>query len=186
MSRTLPVALNTQLNAKELKPFYAVQFFFDSGTASFWTGIGEIYANSTTWVGGYGVIGISNSKENSDLGADGLVITFNGLESSFVSIALSENYRGRFCKVFIGALGANEQPVSDLYQLFLGRMDTMTINENGETATMSITLENVLIDLERPRMRKLTNEDQLNRFPADNSLQPVAALQDKQINWGRK
>lgn len=185
MSRTLPSALSTEFTASELKPFYAVQMFFDSGTVSFWTGFGEIYANSTTWIGGAGVVNISNSRENTDLTAEGLNITFNGLDNSIVSIALQENYRNRFCKVFIGALGADEQPVSDLYQVFLGRMDTMTIQENGETATIQLTIENVLIDLERARVRKYTHEEQLSRYTGDNSLETVAALQDREISWGR-
>jgi hypothetical protein len=185
MSRSLPSALLNEFNSASLKPFYAVQFFFDSGTVSFWTGLGEIYANSTEWTGGAGVLSLSNSVENTDLTANGMTFTFNGLEASFVSIALSENYRGRFCKVFIGALGSDDQPISDLYQVFLGRMDTMSVNENGETATIQITAENVLIDLERPRIRKFTNEEQLTRFPNDNSLETIAALQDREINWGR-
>lgn len=185
MARSLPSALSTELNADELRPFYAVQFFFDSGTVGFWTGLGELQANGFTWYGGFGVLGISNSKENSDLGADGMTITLNGLESSFVSLALTENYRGRFCKVFLGALGSDFAAVSDLYQIFLGRMDTMTIQEDGATATIQITVENVLIDLERPRIRKYTNEEQLSRYAGDNSFETIAALQDKEIVWGR-
>lgn len=185
MARTLPSALADELIASELKPFYAVQLFFDSGTVSFWTGYGEIYANSTTWVGGSGVLSISSSVEGSDLGANGVSVTFDGLDSSIVSIALQENYRGRFCKIFLGALGVDNQPVSDLYQLFLGRMDTMSIAENGQVATIQLTIENALIDLEKPRVRKLTNEEQLNRYSGDNSLEVIAALQDKEISWGR-
>lgn len=185
MARSLPAALFTELNADELRPFYAVQFFFDSGTIGFWTGLGELEANNFTFFGGFGVLGISNSKENSDLSADGMTVTLNGLESSIVSLALQENYRGRFCKIFLGALGSNFAPVSDLYQIFLGRMDTMTIQEDGATATIQLTIENVLIDLERPRLRKYTNEEQLSRFAGDNSFETVAALQDKEITWGR-
>lgn len=185
MARTLPEALQTELNAKELKPFYAVQFFFDSGTVSFWTGLGEIYANSTTFYGGFGVLSISKSKETSDLGAEGMLVTLNGLDSSLVSLALQENYRNRFCKIYMGALGDDFQPVSDLYQIFMGRMDTMSIQEDGNTATLQLTVENVLIDLERPRLRKYTNEEQLQRYAGDNSLETVAALQDKEIIWGR-
>lgn len=108
-----------------------------------------------------------------------------GLDASIISIMLSENYRGRLAKVYLGALGANNLPVSDLYQIFAGRMDVMSLQENGETANITISVENVLIDLERPRSRKLTNEEQLKRYPGDNSLKNVASLQDRQIAWGR-
>ena len=64
-------------------------------------------------------------------------------------------------------------------------MDVMTIQEDGQTATVSITVENVLVDLERPRIRKLTDEEQQSRYPGDISLQSVASLQDRQLSWGK-
>lgn len=185
MARTLPSALSAEFNADELKPFYAVELLFDSGDLRFWTGYGDITANSETWTGSGTVIAFSSTNEATDLSANGMAINMTGLDASIISIMLSENYRGRLAKVYIGALGANNLPVSNLYQIFSGRMDVMSLQENGETANITISVENVLIDLERPRHRKLTNEEQLKRYPGDNSLKNVAALQDRQIAWGR-
>lgn len=185
MARTLPSALSTQFNATELKPFYAVELLFDSGDVRFWTGYGDITANGEDWTGTGLVMGITSSNETTDLSANGMTFTFSGLDTSIVSVALTENYRGRIAKVYIGALDDVNQPVSDLYQIFAGRMDTMSIQEDGNTATLSISVENVLIDLERPRVRKYTNEEQLARFPDDKSLETVASLQEKDIAWGR-
>lgn len=185
MARSLPSALSSELNADELKPFYAVELLFDSGDIRFWTGYGDINVNSEVWTGSGTVLSFSSTNEATDLSANGMTLTFSGLESTIVSLLLQENYRGRSAKVYLGALGANNLPVSDMYQIFAGRMDIMALSENGETATVAITVENVLIDLDRPRARKLTNEEQLKRFAADNSLSNVANLQDRQISWGR-
>lgn len=185
MSRTLPEALATEFQGVELKPFYAVELLFDSGDIRFWTGYDQITANGNVWDGSGLVMGISGTSEPSDLSANGMTITFSGLDSSIVAIMLGENYRGRIAKVYLGALGADNQPVSDIYQIFAGRMDVMTLQEGGNVATISISIENVLIDLERPRPIRLTNEDQLNRYSGDNSLSGVALLQDRQISWGK-
>ena len=185
MARTLPAALATELSATELKPFYAIEMVFDSGTVRFWTGYGDITANGETWTGSGTILAISNSNETTDLAANGLTFTFNGLEASFVAIALTENYRGRLVRCYLGCLDSENQPVSDLYQLFAGRMDVMSITEDGTTASITISSENVLIDLERPRIRKYTDEEQRKRFSNDNSLELVASMQDKQISWGK-
>ena len=185
MSRSLPEALATELNATELKPFYAIELLFDSGDLRFWTGYDEIEANGETWTGSGLVIGLSGTNEPSDLSANGLNITFSSLDSSIIAVLLGENYRGRSAKVYLGALDATNQPVSDMYQIFAGRMDIMTLQENGDIATIQISVENVLIDLERARPIRLTAEDQLNRHSGDNSLSGVAKLQDRQISWGR-
>jgi hypothetical protein len=187
MARTLPSALSAEFNADELRPFYAVELLFDSGDLRFWTGYGDITANSETWTGSGTVITFSSTNEATDLSANGMVINLTGLDTAIISIMLSENYRGRLAKIYLGALDSTNQPVSNLYQIFAGRMDVMTLQENGETANINISVENVLIDLERPKTRKLTNEEQIKRHPSppDNSLRNVATLADRQIAWGR-
>ena len=185
MARSLPAALSTEFAAKQLKPFYAVELDFDSGVLRFWTGYGTLTASGEDWDGAGTILGISSPNENIDLSADGISITFTGLDSSIIAITLTQNYRGRSAKVYIGALDSDNQPVSDLYQVFAGRMDVMTIQEDGATATISLQVENVLIDLERPRSRKYTDEEQRKRYAGDVSLENVAALQDRQIAWGR-
>lgn len=185
MSRTLPSALATEFAAVELKPFYAVELLFDSGDLRFWTGYDEIEANGEIWTGSGLVMNISGTSEPADLSANGINITFSALDSSIIAVMLGENYRGRSAKVYIGALDATNQPVSDLYQVFAGRMDIMTLQEDGNVATIQLSVENVLIDLDRARPIRLTNEDQLNRYAGDESLSGVAQLQDRQISWGR-
>lgn len=185
MSRTLPEALATEFAADELKPFYAVELLFDSGELRFWTGYDEIEANGEIWYGSGLVMSISGVSEPADMSANGMTITFSALDSSIIAVMLRENYRGRSAKVYLGALDSTNQPVSDMYQIFAGRMDIMTLQENGNIATININIENVLIDLDRPRPIRLTNEDQLDRYSGDNSLSGVAQLQDRQISWGR-
>ncbi len=185
MARSLPAALSTELEATQLKPFYAVELYFDSGTLRFWTGYGTITANGQEWEGSGTVMGLSSPSEDIDLSANGIVLQFNGLDAGIVGITLTQNYRGRPVRIYLGALDSVNQPVSDLYQLFAGRMDVMTITEDGRSADVSITVENALIDLERPRTRKYTDEEQRKRYPGDASLETVAKLQDRQISWGR-
>lgn len=186
MARSLSAALLSELNETQLKPFYALEFDFDSGTLRLWTGIGFLIADGEEWTGGAGVISMSSSTENTDLSANALIVTLNGLDTALLTISFTENYRNRPCRVYLGALDEENVSVGDLYQLFSGRMDTMSIQDEGATANIVLSVENALVDLERPRMRLLTDEEQKSRFPGDNSLESVAGLQDRQIFWGRK
>jgi hypothetical protein len=183
MSRSLPAALATEFGKDELELFYAVELGFSSQTLRFWTGYGDLSANGETWTGSGLVMAISNSQENTDLSANGLSLTFSGLDTTVISFVLTENYRGRVARVYVGAL-VNGTP-TDLYQLWAGRMDVMSFVEDGTTATVQIQIENILIDLERPRIRLYTDEEQKALYPNDLSLSKVAGLQDRQIVWGR-
>jgi hypothetical protein len=98
---------------------------------------------------------------------------------------LNENYQSRDATVFFGALDNNNAVIADPYAIFKGFMDIMSITEDSETATMSLTLESRLIRLENSTLRRFTSEDQKIDFPDDLGLDLIASLQEKELVWGR-
>jgi hypothetical protein len=64
-------------------------------------------------------------------------------------------------------------------------MDTMQIAETGESARITLALENRLILLERPRTLRFTSEDQKTLFPGDLGLDFIDDIQDRTIEWGK-
>jgi len=183
MSRNLTTAVSNQLSANELQPFFAVKLNFDSGSVKLWTGYGEITVASETYTGGGQLLDISPIQETVEVAARGASIALNGIDSSLISLALNENYQTRSAKIYLGVLSSGAV-VSDPYQLFDGRMDVMTIDDNGETASIVMTAESRLIELERPKLRRYTSEDQKLNHPDDIGLDFVASLQEKEIAWG--
>jgi len=185
MSRTLPAALATEFSNSELKPFQAVEITFTDGVVRFWTGYGQISADNERWEGIGQVLGISEASEASDLSAEGITITLSGLDTSVLAAILNENYKLQPCAIYVGALDENNEVVSDLYQTFSGRIDTINIQEDSEKVHLVINAESRLIDLNRPRTRKLTDAEQQSRYPNDTSLAQVALLADRQLDWGK-
>ena len=177
--RTAP----TGFDADSLNPFVAIDLAFDSGDVRLWNGYGEITIDSQVYTGAGSLLAISSVEETGEIAARGVTMTLTGISSDIISIALSENYQNRTAKVFIGSL--SDSGAVSAYQLFGGRLDIMNIEESGETATISVTAENRLIDLERPRVRRFTSEDQKALYPGDLGLDYVNDLQDKTLDWGK-
>jgi hypothetical protein len=61
-------------------------------------------------------------------------------------------------------------------------MDQMSI-DLGETAAVTVRLENRMADWERPRVRRYTDEDQQRAYPGDLGFQFLTATVDKDIVW---
>jgi superfamily II RNA helicase len=101
-----------------------------------------------------------------------------GIPSSFLALALQEPYQGRECRIYFGL-------EIFLTEIFSGELDQMNIEEAAETSTISVTAENVLIKLERPVVKRYTNQDQKSRYPLDKGLEYIADLQDKELFWGK-
>ena len=72
-----------------------------------------------------------------------------------------------------------------LSQVFSGYMDQMNIEEGADTTSVQLTVENKLIDLEKPRTARFTSAYQKSLFPNDKGFDFVEDLQTKEIVWGR-
>jgi hypothetical protein len=180
MSRTVPAAILTALAQPNVAPFYAVEFMFDTAPLRFWTGYGERTIAGETYLGAGSLIGISGLEEASDLSAKNATISLSGVPTSLVSLALSEPYQNRACRILFGVTD-----VDDIVEVFSGFMDVMTIEDSGDTSVISLTVESKLVQLERAKELRYTHESQQALFPGDTFFSFVADLQDKEIPWGR-
>lgn len=185
MTRDLTAGMVTQVTADALAPIYLFEGLFDSGALRFWTGYGSITWNGVEWTGAGDLIGISDLTESQELKAVGASITLSGMPSELIAVALLEEYQGRDINVYLGAMQGS-QIVADPYLLFGGIADVMAIEEAGETASITMTVESRLIDLERARLRRYEHEDQQLDFAGDLGFEYVPTLQDKAILFGRK
>lgn len=208
MSRTLSDGIVSVLTAEAIQPFFAVQMFFDTQTLNFWTGLGELTVGGVTYTGTGQLMQISELSETAEISAKGATITLSGIPSNLISLALTEPYQGRLCKIYFGAIDANRIYLTDedgnyilnedsskidisigdpndIVEVFTGYMDQMNIEEGAETSTIGLAVESKLIDLERPRVFRYTDANQKSRFTDDKGFEFVEDLQDKRFNWGR-
>lgn len=201
-------AIQSALEASEIQPLFAVQLMLDTQPLYFWTGLGDLTIDGITYVGTGQFLAISEMEETAEIAAKGAVITLSGIPSELLSLAISTPYQGRLCKILFGAINANKQylkqengdfvlteaggriDITDgddtpAINLFTGYIDKMDIDEGPETSTIAMSIESRLIDLERPRIFRFSDQNQKTRYPTDKGLEFVEDLQDKQFNWGR-
>jgi hypothetical protein len=182
MSRDIATVITNALGDEVMEPFFAIDLEFDSGTLRFWTGVGDKTINGQTYIGAGTFLNISDIEETAEIAAAGITLTLSGIPSELLSLALTEPYQNRRCLIYFGIAG-NE---ADMAILFTGTMDRMDIEEGAESSTISLAVENRLLDLERIRVRRFTNRDQQSRFPGDRGLEFVETIQDRELFWGRQ
>jgi hypothetical protein len=180
MSRTVPAAILSALQGASVEPFYAVEAQFTGGIVRLWTGYGDRTIESNTYTGAGSLLGISGLDEVADLSAKSITVTLSGIDQTVLSLALAEPYQRRKLRVLFGVVG-NSASV----ELFSGQMNTMTIEDSGETSTVTILVDSKLVELERASNRRYTSESQKSRHAGDTFFDYVAKLQDRQLVWGR-
>lgn len=184
MSRGLTSGMTTAVTAERLEPIILAEADFDSGAVRVWSGIGDLSWDSKTWTGVGDLGSVAFAAETGSLVATSAVLTLSGIPSSLIAIALAEDYQERPANIWFGALDTDGSVIADPEEIHGGRMDVMTIDEDADTATVSVSVESNLIHLEVPKQRNYTPEDQKEEFSGDTGFDQVAALQDAEIVWG--
>lgn len=205
MARSIPAGLMTALTQSVIEPFYAIEMIFDTMPVRFWTGIGDRTLEGNTYTGAGGLLSISDLEEIGDLSAKSASVTISGISTDIVALALVEPYQRRPCRILFGcavpallpdglwddyslwddSLLWNDAP-NDVIEMFSGKMNTMTIEDAPDSATITLTIESRLIELQRAKTRRYNHESHISRYPGDTFFATVADLQDRQVTWGRK
>jgi hypothetical protein len=189
MSRTLTSPVSTALAAESVRLAYLVELAFDTAPLRIWTGKGafEWTAGGRTFAGYGDLLNVSPVEETENVEANGLEVTLSGTSPTIISVLLSENYRNRRVRVWLALFDPTSGALlADPVSIFAGRMDVIALTDAGESAQVRVSCESKLIDLKRPRERRLTHEDQQDLYAGDLGLEYVAGLQDKETPWGRK
>jgi hypothetical protein len=183
-TRDLTSALSAALDDDVVSVFFAVDLDFDGDNASrIWTGYGTITIDGKDYTGLGDLLSVSSVEETSDTKATGATILVTGIpNTSNLALALTEPYQGRAGRIYLGVLG----DTAEYTEIFSGFMDQMNITEAPDGATIEITLENKLVDLERQRVARYSSAYQKNKYSGDKGFDFVESLQSKEIVWGRE
>jgi hypothetical protein len=182
MSRGLAAGNLTAVTGEVVTRTMAVALDFPSGMAR-WNGSTldiVIGGNTFLGLGALGSIGVI--EEGAETRPYGLTVGITGVPRDAVALALTQEYQGDAATIWEVQLDANGQPIGTPPIAFRGRMDQMSVTL-GDTASVTVRLENRLADWERARVRRYTDEDQKRAFAADKGFEFVTATVDKDIVW---
>lgn len=173
-----------ELSGAEIRPFLLFRGEFETGEVRLWTGIGTLTYDAEEYTGLGTLVSVTPLEETTDIRANGWSITLTGVPQENISLAIDETRQGASGRLYLGLM-AEDGAVLDVSRLGMGKLDVPTISEEEDNATIQITYESDLRDLERPRETRYTNEAQQARFPGDKGFEHVAGLQQAEIVWGR-
>lgn len=136
---------------------------------------------------GAGGLGSVGAIEDSPGEIKGLQFQMSGVPTDYLSLALDDAavVQGTPLTIFLAILNEAgaviEAPVD-----WAGRLDTMTIEEDGETCTIGVTAESSAVDLLRGNALTTSNADQQYLYPGDRAFEYVASQANQPVVWPTK
>lgn len=172
------------MNASHVRPFTIVSLDFPDGPVRATSLPFDITLEGQIYYGVNELGYVSEIAEGLEQRSYGVNVTLTGIPSAFCNYISEQKVQGRVMRIGCGFLNADEQIIGDTLWVFVGRMDTLTMKVGKETS-VSIAGETLLIDWERPRIRKFTDMDHQSAYPGDRGLEHVAEVASKELAWGR-
>jgi hypothetical protein len=71
------------------------------------------------------------------------------------------------------------------YLIFSGTVDKPSVKVSAKTSTITLALENRLVNLQRANQRRYTAADQHLSYPTDMAFSWVETLNDIALRWGQ-
>lgn len=190
MARGLTAAMAAAIAAGTVRPVILYEGYFavtgspSPDTLRLWSGYGELSWDGKAWRGAGDLIAITPVSETTDITAQSFAVSLNGQNADLVSKAIEACRQGLLGRVYVGFYDAAGALIVDPFLAFSGRLDVPDITMGGDQVTITVSYESRLIDLDRPRERRYTDEDQQADYAGDLGFEYVPALQDPKIPWG--
>jgi len=196
MPRLLTTAMQTALCAPVLRCALLASLQFADNTIYAWSGIGPLVWNGNTFQGVGSLGSISTISEDSTVEAKQVTFELSGIPAALVSEVLWETRLLYNAQAWFALWDNNGNLIPDPVLSYQGKMDQPALSDDASTCSISISCENVLVDLNRACYRRYTNDDQQIDLPAavarvglpagtlDTGFRWVAGLQEQITFWG--
>lgn len=173
-----------ELSKQRVSPFVACQIQFADQTMSLWSGIGTLQLFEQQFLGVGHLAGIAPIVETTDIQANGVQLSLSGVPQDLLAESLSMCRQGMPITIWIGFMDPGGDVIADPVVAFVGHMDSVSVDEGAETAMITVNAESRLVDLQRARIRRYTDDDQQRTSPGDKGFQYVPMVQDWNGAWG--
>lgn len=185
MSRGLSVdQVNASVAAKVI-PIYMIYVDYDAGA---WRSTSLPYGMDITW-GGYTWYGLGEFskiigvQEQTDGGISPITIEVSGVDPTKIFTALSEQYQGRTCIIYMAFLDDDHVMIDEPFILFQGLVDNQTI-KLGKEGKIAVRVKNRLARLLIPNVTRYNSESQRAIYPDDKGFEFVEDSATKEVFWG--
>jgi hypothetical protein len=112
-----------------------------------------------------------------------IAFTLAGADPTMLSLALQEPVQGKAVRIKLAIFDATTGALLDTRLRYSGFLDTMSIQDGREAASIRVTSESVLLDLLRPTGIYYNDLDQQTLFPGDLAFQYVNDQVEQRIVW---
>lgn len=176
----LPTAFADAVQREHITWFWLAELQLLSGTVRLAGLDFDVEWNGQSWLGARGLGSIAPIEETPNA-ITGLQLTLAGVTEAHIATLLSENIQGRPVIIRLAVLDTSTEPPSLAVDpnVWQGLLDVQRFVE--ARGTITATAENRLVEWDRPRLLRYSDEDHRRLWPEDRFFRLAAAMAERDI-----
>lgn len=185
MSRSINSTTKTALSTDGFRlatllriDFSTIVYLTDYGNDLTVTGLGTFSSSAH-------LLEISSVTESGALKVNTLNLQMSGVEQSYISIFLQQDYMDRQVRIWRAVIDSNDSVVGAPFLYFDGRIVGFDIEDNKNDSVIDIEIASHWRDFEKIVNRKTNHNSQQVHFPGDMGFEFASKIV-KDLRWGRK
>jgi hypothetical protein len=186
VARNLTAGWVAEATAATKKPVVFFEAVFASGTLRLWNGDGDIAWGGNTWQGNGWFQAPQGMEETVELEATDMAVVLSGIPASVLALVLGQQKQGAVGTLWFGFQNSSGGIVADAYPSWTGTYSHAEVAEAATDSGVTLFYDSPLVDLERPREGRWTDETQQRLFPGDTGFRYVVAVAKSPPTWGEK
>jgi len=144
----------------------------------------DITYGSDVYTASSHLLDLSDVNETSNVQSSTFTLNLSGVNQSFISILLSENFIDRAVTISRVILNSSGAVIGSPISFYTGRMDGFAIKDDVKTSQINLTAASHWSDFEKESGRRTNHNGQQIHFSGDKGFE-FASSAVKDIKWGR-
>ena len=185
--RNMSSEMLAEVNADENHPFNLISVALDSGTVYLTDSFKTITYGGNDYLATGHFLGFDSIPESAMIEVATVTGTLSGVDKTYISALLSEDYIDRSVEVYKGFYNSSMQPVVNPLLVFGGTINGATINEDpeGGTCEIELSVSSIFSNFERLNGRHTTDAEQQFHFSGDKGFEFCSEVDGKDLHWGK-
>jgi len=184
----MPRGLNSTLKTELAKDSFRMcsLVFIDVGSGVRLTDYAhDLTYSSNTYSASDHLLKIGEPKESRDLRVNTVSISLSGVEQTYISLFLGNDYVNRQILIYRAAISSAGAIVGAPFLAFDGRLTRFEITESRNSSEVIVEAASHWADFDKKSGRLTNNNSQQQFFPGDVGFE-YAANTIRDLKWGRK
>lgn len=182
MPRTINASTVTALESESVRLCHLVKIDF-STTLYLTDNFFDVTYDGDTYDAASHFLSLDSTQETQDLRVGSMSMTISGVDQSYISIFLNQEYINRQVQIWLAILNASGAIIGDPIKTFDGQIVGYSLQESKDACAINMNVASHWADFERKTGRLTNNTSQQQYFSGDTGFRFAAKIR-RDVKWG--